>query len=185
MEDTSSSSSSSSSDDSDHDNDIDRARRGAGSAEEAMSRIQMEDLNRTRKWLNTPCRREEQHVQCYVTRQKSSTMSRKHSMFRVFMENTNEFIMAGRKRVNKSTSNYLITMDRQHVERSSHMIVGKVRSNISGSIYHVYDQGLDSTNAVTDSSVSCFSSFFFYCFHLFSSFFIFFHLFSSFSSFSI
>ena len=116
----------------------------------------MEDLDRTRKWLNTPCRREEQHVQCYVTRQKSSTMSRKHPMFRVFMENTNEFIMAGRKRVNKSTSNYLITMDRQHVERSSHMIVGKVRSNLSGSIYHVYDQGLDSTNAVTDSSVSCF-----------------------------
>ena len=123
------------------------------SSQRAVSRLQMEDLDRTRKWLNTPCRKGTKNIQCYITRQKPGRLSRKNPMYRVFMEETDEFVMAGRKRINKRTSNYLITMNREKVERSSHMVVGKVRSNASGSIYHVYDHGLDSKNAVTDSSL--------------------------------
>ena len=128
------------------DDDIDGEGDKRGRAE---SRLQMEDLDRTRKWLNTPCRRDAKNVQCYVTRQRAGLLSRENPFYRVFMEETNEFVMAGKKRLNKRTSNYLITMNREKVERSSHMVVGKVRSNASGSIYHVYDQGLSSKNSVS------------------------------------
>ena len=153
IEETESDTASDTESDDDDDTSNPNARNRLDSAEQAMSRLQMEDLDRTKKWLNTPCRNKQKTIQCYVTRQKPSRMSRDYPMYRVFMEDTNEFVMSGKKRRNKTTSNYLITMNREKVERNSHMVVGKVRSNISGSIYHVYDHGLDATNAITDLSL--------------------------------
>ena len=123
------------------------------SADRALWRQQVEDQARTRSWLRTPLRLGQKQVQCYVIRKKSSALSREYPLFQVYLEETNEFAMAAQKRLNNKTSNYLITMDKESVDRCSNLVVGKLRSNFTGSCYHVYDQGMDTKSAVTDSSL--------------------------------
>lgn len=49
------------------------------------------------------------------------------------------FLLAGRKRKKSTSSNYLITTDPTDLSRSGQSIVGKLRSNITGSQFTIFD----------------------------------------------
>lgn len=94
----------------------------------------------------------------------------------VFLEEGHKFLMTGKKRMGKKTSNYLISSDPKELERKSVNVVGKVRANWvsacvacvccplclpltasrcgqTGSGYHIYDHGMNPTKATTTASV--------------------------------
>jgi tubby-related protein 1 len=49
--------------------------------------------------------------------------------------------MTGKKRGGNKTSNYLISMDKQQLEKNSPFYLGKVRSNFLGTEFYIYDKG--------------------------------------------
>lgn len=49
--------------------------------------------------------------------------------------------MSGKKRSGCNTSNYLMGMDKNKLDRKSEGFLGKVRSNFLGTEFHVYDTG--------------------------------------------
>ncbi len=49
--------------------------------------------------------------------------------------------MAGRKRKKSATSNYLITTDPTDLSRAGDAFVGKLRSNMMGTTFTLYDGG--------------------------------------------
>jgi len=49
--------------------------------------------------------------------------------------------MSGKKRSGCKTSNYLIGMDKNKLDKKSPGCIGKVRSNFLGTEFHVYDSG--------------------------------------------
>ncbi|MGH0184745.1 UNVERIFIED_CONTAM: hypothetical protein FKN15_015630 [Acipenser sinensis] len=49
--------------------------------------------------------------------------------------------MAGRKRKKSKTSNYLISIDPTDLSRDGGSYIGKVRSNVMGTKFTVYDRG--------------------------------------------
>lgn len=51
--------------------------------------------------------------------------------------------MSGRKRSGMKTSNYLIGMDKNKLEKKHEGFLGKVRSNFIGTEFCVYDTGLN------------------------------------------
>lgn len=51
------------------------------------------------------------------------------------------FLLAGRKRKKSTTSNYLISTDPTDLSRAGESFVGKVRSNLVGTHFTVYDNG--------------------------------------------
>ncbi|XP_073477782.1 tubby-related protein 3 isoform X2 [Aquarana catesbeiana] len=56
-------------------------------------------------------------------------------------ENRKVFLLAGRKRKKSKTSNYLISTDPTDLSREGGSFVGKLRSNIMGTKFTVYDNG--------------------------------------------
>ena len=53
--------------------------------------------------------------------------------------------MAGRKRKKSATSNYLISTDPTDLSRGAESFVGKLRSNLLGTQFTVYDNGFSSS----------------------------------------
>ena len=51
------------------------------------------------------------------------------------------FLLAGRKRKKSATSNYLITTDPTDLSRAGESFVGKLRSNMMGTQFTVFDGG--------------------------------------------
>lgn len=51
------------------------------------------------------------------------------------------FLLAGRKRKKSTTSNYLISTDPTDLSRGGEAFVGKLRSNLLGTHFTVYDNG--------------------------------------------
>lgn len=76
-------------------------------------------------------------VECRIERQKGM----KYPTFFVYLEQTNQFLVAGRKRKKSKTSNYLISMDKSDLSRNSGNYLGKVRSNFVGTEFVFYDKG--------------------------------------------
>ena len=79
--------------------------------------------------------------QCYVVRDKSTFKTMMNPKYALFATRTNGFLLAGRKRANKQTSNYLVSLDQEDLERNSENFFGKVRSNVAGTEFIVYDKG--------------------------------------------
>ncbi|KAG7276667.1 hypothetical protein CRUP_032016 [Coryphaenoides rupestris] len=53
------------------------------------------------------------------------------------------FLLAGRKRKKSKTSNYLISIDPTDLSRGGESFIGKLRSNLMGTKFTVYDSGLN------------------------------------------
>jgi len=51
------------------------------------------------------------------------------------------FLLAGRKRKKSATSNYLISTDPTDLSRGGEAFVGKLRSNLLGTHFTIYDNG--------------------------------------------
>ncbi|XP_046907601.1 tubby-related protein 1-like isoform X1 [Hypomesus transpacificus] len=62
------------------------------------------------------------------------------------------FLLAGRKRKKSTTSNYLISIDATDLSRGGENYVGKLRSNLMGTKFTVFDNGLNPDRALRDMS---------------------------------
>ncbi|XP_048958298.1 tubby-related protein 3 isoform X9 [Canis lupus baileyi] len=62
-------------------------------------------------------------------------------------KSTTIFLLAGRKRKKSKTSNYLISTDPTDLSREGESYIGKLRSNLMGTKFTVYDHGVSPTKA--------------------------------------
>ncbi|XP_030617062.1 tubby-related protein 2-like isoform X2 [Delphinapterus leucas] len=53
------------------------------------------------------------------------------------------FLLAGRKRKRSKTSNYLVSLDPTDLSRDGENFVGKVRSNVLGTKFTIFDNGVN------------------------------------------
>ncbi|KRX07799.1 Tubby C-terminal-like domain [Pseudocohnilembus persalinus] len=81
-------------------------------------------------------------LQCTIKRDKSK-MSHFYPKYHVYLSKKFQHIMSGKKRSGCKTSNYLISMDKNKIDKKSPGFIGKVRSNFMGTEFHVYDTGLN------------------------------------------
>uniref|UniRef100_A0A8C3VY61 Tubby-like protein n=1 Tax=Catagonus wagneri TaxID=51154 RepID=A0A8C3VY61_9CETA len=61
------------------------------------------------------------------------------------------FLLAGRKRKKSKTSNYLISVDPTDLSRGGDSYIGKLRSNLMGTRFTVYDNGLNPQKAAASA----------------------------------
>ncbi|CAE7319075.1 TULP3, partial [Symbiodinium sp. KB8] len=69
-------------------------------------------------------------LQCFVTRSKTG-LGLGAPTWSLFLESTEEFLCAARKRSGQRSSNYLISRDAYPVDRKSPQVLGKVRGNVA------------------------------------------------------
>ncbi|KAE9316192.1 hypothetical protein PF008_g19072 [Phytophthora fragariae] len=91
-------------------------------------------------------------IRCYVERDRQG-LNRLHPVFRLFLESGKQFLLCAQKRTSSKTSNYLMTMEQNPTSRRSNLIVGKLRSNWTGSEYTMYDDGMSPDKTALEANV--------------------------------
>ncbi|XP_059388136.1 tubby protein homolog isoform X2 [Carassius carassius] len=85
-------------------------------------------------------------IQCRITRDRRGVEKGIFPTYYLHMEKEDGkrvFLMAGRKRKKCKTSNYLISIDPTDLSRDTESYIGKLRSNVLGTKFTVYDNGVN------------------------------------------
>ncbi|XP_077493110.1 tub domain-containing protein ktub isoform X1 [Amblyomma americanum] len=83
-------------------------------------------------------------IRCRITRDKKGVDRGLYPTYYLHLEkedNRKAFLLAARKRKKSATSNYLISVDPTDMSRGGESFVGKLRSNLLGTAFTVYDCG--------------------------------------------
>ncbi|XP_058634506.1 tubby-related protein 1-like isoform X1 [Onychostoma macrolepis] len=92
-------------------------------------------------------------VRCKVTRDKRGMDRGLYPTYYLHLDNEKKvFLLAGRKRKKSTTSNYLISIDPTDLSRGGENFVGKLRSNLMGTKFTVFDNALHPDRALPDMS---------------------------------
>ncbi|XP_045747849.2 tubby-related protein 2 [Mirounga angustirostris] len=85
-------------------------------------------------------------VQCRISRDKRGVDKGMFPLYSLYLEAADgreHFLLAGRKRKRSTTSNYLISLDPKDLSRDGDNFVGKVRSNVLGTKFTIFDNGVN------------------------------------------
>ncbi|KAM9362308.1 tubby-related protein 1-like [Symphorus nematophorus] len=92
-------------------------------------------------------------VKCRVTRDQRGMDKSLYPLYYLHLDNDKKtFLLAGRKRKKSATSNYLISIDATDLSRGGENFVGKLRSNLMGTKFTVFDNALNPDRALPDMS---------------------------------
>ncbi|XP_048879301.1 tubby-related protein 1-like [Brienomyrus brachyistius] len=92
-------------------------------------------------------------VKCRVTRDKRGVDRGLYPTYYLHLDNEKKvFLLAGRKRKRSTTSNYLISIDPTDLSRGGENFVGKLRSNLMGTKFTVFDNAVHPDRALHDMS---------------------------------
>ncbi|XP_075051809.1 tubby-related protein 1-like isoform X5 [Mixophyes fleayi] len=92
-------------------------------------------------------------IKCKVTRDKKGMDRGWYPTYYVHLDNDKKvFLLAGRKRKKSKTSNYLISIDATDLSRGGENFIGKLRSNLMGTKFTVFDNGVNPDRANSDWS---------------------------------
>ncbi|XP_064354413.1 tubby-related protein 1 [Dromaius novaehollandiae] len=92
-------------------------------------------------------------VKCRVTRDKKGMDRGLYPTYYLHLDNDRKvFLLAGRKRKKSKTSNYLVSIDPTDLSRGGENFVGKLRSNLMGTKFTVFDNGANPDRANADWS---------------------------------
>jgi Tub family len=81
------------------------------------------------------------------------TVIRKKSDYTLILSEANPvFIMSAQKRKWNISSNYLISLLPNNIDKTAPCVIGKLRSNFLGSQFHLYDNGLNPSDKKTTIS---------------------------------
>ncbi|MBN3322462.1 TUB protein, partial [Atractosteus spatula] len=85
-------------------------------------------------------------IKCRITRDKKGMDRGMYPTYYLHLEREDGkkvFLLAGRKRKKSKTSNYLISIDPTDLSRGGESFIGKLRSNLMGTKFTVYDSGMN------------------------------------------
>ncbi|XP_064144542.1 tubby protein homolog isoform X3 [Loxodonta africana] len=85
-------------------------------------------------------------IKCRITRDKKGMDRGMYPTYFLHMDREDGkkvFLLAGRKRKKSKTSNYLISVDPTDLSRGGDSYIGKLRSNLMGTKFTVYDNGVN------------------------------------------
>ncbi|XP_029006937.1 tubby-related protein 1-like isoform X2 [Betta splendens] len=92
-------------------------------------------------------------IKCRVTRDQRGVDKSLYPLYYFHLDNEKKtFLLAGRKRKRSTTSNYLISIDATDLSRGGENFVGKLRSNLMGTKFTVFDNALNPDRALPDMS---------------------------------
>ncbi|XP_064487801.1 tubby protein homolog isoform X2 [Ornithodoros turicata] len=101
------------------------------------------DKGRLSEFATAPCP-QGATVRCRITRDKKGVDRGFYPTYFLHLEREDGrkvFLLAARKRKKSATSNYLISVDATDLSRGGEAFVGKLRSNLLGTTFTVYDAG--------------------------------------------
>ena len=101
--------------------------------------IDWDNLQEVKQIVMVPCPKQVGMVKCYIRRYKGK--SKLFPEYRLYLQDGDRFLMTSKKRAKKTSSNYLVSVQRNDYSKSSKNIIGKLRANFLGTEFQIYDNG--------------------------------------------
>ena len=79
-------------------------------------------------------------IKMTIERNKSG-FARLWPKYSLSLSDGNKFLLSGKKRGANATSNYLISLDQEKLDKKSNGYLGKCRSNFLGTEFYIFDTG--------------------------------------------
>lgn len=111
------------------------------------------NLTDMRAFLCSPLPRNNGVLQCYIRRNKSGT-NKLFPIYSLYLKEGDVFLMASKKRPKNKTSNYLISMDQNDLNRTGRGYLGKLRSNFVGTEFQIFDNGVNPKDSEPDEAAN-------------------------------
>jgi tubby-related protein 1 len=102
-----------------------------------------------RAFLTKPTPQDKGIVQCHIKRNKSGR-NKTFPEYVLSLRDQDRFLMCSKKRRHQKTANYLISMQRGDMDKSSENTLGKLRANFLGTEFTVYDNGVNYKDAFAE-----------------------------------
>ncbi|KAK0395844.1 hypothetical protein QR680_001460 [Steinernema hermaphroditum] len=102
-------------------------------------------VNNLNSFVQEPVKRG-MNLRCRITRDKKGVDRGMYPTYYLHLEKEEEkrvFLLAARKRKKSATANYLLSTDPTDLSRGGQSFVGKVRSNAIGTMFTLYDNGIN------------------------------------------
>lgn len=122
------------------------ARRELAPSQPVLGPPRLEDLAVRARFLSTPSP-QDKLVQCHIVREKDP--SGVYPEFKLILADGDQFLLAARRRKKSKTSNYLLSLEADDLARKGTSYFGKLRSNMWGTQYTLYNQGASPEKAAT------------------------------------
>ncbi|XP_077157732.1 tubby-related protein 3 isoform X2 [Paroedura picta] len=122
---------------------------GASSAVAPQTDEQLGEIENLEEFVLRPAARS-MTTKCRITRDKKGIDRGLFPTYYMHLErddNRKVFLLAGRKRKKSKTSNYIVSVDPTDLSREGESFVGKLRSNLMGTKFTVYDHGINPVKA--------------------------------------
>jgi len=84
-------------------------------------------------------------VKCYIIRDREKSKS--HPTYRLYLYEDDGFMLSAVKRKHNRTSNYMISLEENELSRDSDTFYGKLRANLWGTEFTIYDNGINPKKA--------------------------------------
>ena len=84
-------------------------------------------------------------LQTNILRKKDG-LEKLYPKFFLYVNESDHFLLASRKRPKNLTANYLISLDHDTFEKDSKFAVGKVRANFMGTVFNIFSNGKNPKN---------------------------------------
>uniref|UniRef100_A0A1I7Y2A1 Tub domain-containing protein n=1 Tax=Steinernema glaseri TaxID=37863 RepID=A0A1I7Y2A1_9BILA len=110
-------------------------------------------VNNLNSFVQEPVKRG-MNLRCRITRDKKGVDRGMYPTYFLHLEKEEEkrvFLLAARKRKKSATANYLLSTDPTDLSRGGQSFVGKVRSNAIGTMFTLYDSGINPKKASSGS----------------------------------
>jgi len=114
----------------------------------SLGRVALDNMAQRALFLNTPSA-QDKLVQCFVRREKDRTGL--YPQFTLMLSDSEQFLLAARRRKKSQTSNYLISLDQDDLARGGAGFHSKLRSNYMGTSYAIYNNGLKPGKGVSEA----------------------------------
>lgn len=121
-----------------------------------ISVAQIEDLNLTdmRAFITSPPPRGKM-VQCTIIRDKSKIGKKFSPKYHVYLSNSQNYLMTGKKKGVKLSSSYYIGFEKNNFKKGASHLVAKVKSNFWGTAFHAYDMGKNPKKTKAINEMRC------------------------------
>jgi tubby-related protein 1 len=73
--------------------------------------------------------------------------------FYLFIEKNQKLLLAAKKRSGNTTSNFIISLEKDDFEKNSENTIGKLRSNFMGTEFNIFDKGYKPSESKNYSEV--------------------------------
>jgi tubby-related protein 1 len=94
-------------------------------------------------------------IQCCIKRDKDGFSKKFYPKYDIIFSNNGQFIASAQKMQLMRSAHYVVTLDHENMNKTCPGYIGKLRSNLVGTEFNMFDKGENPSAQIDNSQIRC------------------------------